>query len=167
MTDSHNSTETFVSVRGYPNYEISNFARIRNLKNMTIHQAKLNFYLVNDEGRKMFSVNRLIAKHFLPDYNEEDYVINIDNNRENNNVSNLKMESARQATIRGQRNKSSKYHGVSYSKDKQKYYTYIKINKKMINLGFYENEDEAAQIYNKYALKEFRDKAILNVISCN
>ena len=167
MTDSHNSTETFVSVQGYPNYEISNLARIRNLKNMTIHQAKLNFYLVNDEGRKMFSVNRLVAKHFLPDYREEDNVINIDGNRDNNNVGNLKIESLRQTMIRNAKNKSSKYHGVSFAKDRNKYKTYIKKNKKFINLGYYENEDEAAQVYNNHAIKEFGDKAILNVISCN
>ena len=167
MTEAQNSTETFVSVQGYPNYEISNFARIRNLKKSTVHQANEKFYLDNEDGRKMFSVNRLVAKHFLPYYRDEDYVIYIDGNRVNNNVNNLKMESAMQKSIKSVKNKTSKYHNVSFSKDKNKYYTYISKDKKLINLGYYNNEDEAAAVYNKYALKEFGDRALLNVIKCN
>ena len=167
MTDSQNSTETFVLIQGYPNYEISNFARIRNLKKSTVHQANEIFYLENEDGRKMFSVNRLVAKHFLPEFNEEDYVINIDGNRKNNNVSNLKMESVRQATIRGLKNKSSKYTGVSFVKAKGKFYSYVVVGGKKYSLGFYDNEDVAAQVYNDRAYKEFGDRAVLNVISCN
>jgi hypothetical protein len=64
-------------------------------------------------------------------------------------------------------NCSSKYKGVSFRKDKQKFKAYIKANGKQIHLGYFENEIDAAKKYNEAALFYYGDKAILNIIEEN
>jgi prophage antirepressor-like protein len=53
--------------------------------------------------------------------------------------------------------KSSKYHGVMFNKKTNKYRTCIVYNKKQMHLGFFTDEIEAAQTYNKKA-QELNDK---------
>jgi len=50
-------------------------------------------------------------------------------------------------------NKSSKYHGVTFSKQVNKYKALIVYNKKQICLGSFENELDAAKAYNKRAIE--------------
>jgi hypothetical protein len=62
------------------------------------------------------------------------------------------------------RNKSSKYVGVSLNKRINKWVAYIRVNNKRIDMGYFNTENEAAQVYNKKALELFGDKARLNKI---
>ena len=48
-------------------------------------------------------------------------------------------------------NKSSKYYGVTFSKQKNKYQALLVFNKKQINLGVFALEIDAAKAYNKKA----------------
>ena len=50
-------------------------------------------------------------------------------------------------------NKSSKYHGVTFSKQVNKYKALIVYNKKQICLGSFENDLDAAKAYNKRAIE--------------
>jgi hypothetical protein len=50
-------------------------------------------------------------------------------------------------------NKSSQYHGVTLSKQHNKYKALLVFNKKQLHLGFFAIEMEAAQAYNKKALE--------------
>jgi hypothetical protein len=61
--------------------------------------------------------------------------------------------------------KSSKYFGVSFSKQKNKWIAVIVVNKKQTNLGSFEDEIEAAEAYNKAAieLNEKIGKAIYKI----
>lgn len=58
--------------------------------------------------------------------------------------------------------KSSKYKGVSWKKDKNKWASYIRLNRKYIHLGFFEKEKDAALAYNNAALKFFKEHSHLN-----
>ena len=50
---------------------------------------------------------------------------------------------------------TSKYRGVTWNKKRKKWIAQIMINQKRINLGGYNTEEEAAQVYNKYAQEHF------------
>lgn len=59
---------------------------------------------------------------------------------------------------------SSKYKGVSWRKDVQKWYARIKHNGKLVHLGGYDNEDDAARVYNEKATEYYGEYACLNDI---
>jgi hypothetical protein len=59
---------------------------------------------------------------------------------------------------------TSKYFGVSFKKNKNKWYACISKEGKQFNLGSYENENDAALAYNKKALEIYGNKANLNDI---
>jgi len=70
------------------------------------------------------------------------------------NSANRKKETKRQLT--------SKYKGVYFRTDSKKYRASIRVNKKLISLGSFKTEKEAALAYNKAALKFFGVFAKLN-----
>lgn len=57
---------------------------------------------------------------------------------------------------------SSKYKGVSFHNRDKKWYSYIKKNQKLINLGTFINEVDAAKAYDKKAIELFGEFAHLN-----
>ena len=60
------------------------------------------------------------------------------------------------------RSKTSQYKGVSFDKRIMKWGTQISINGKIKNLGYYENEKDAAIVYNQNARQLFGEFANLN-----
>lgn len=59
-------------------------------------------------------------------------------------------------------NNTSGYKGVSWSKQANKWHAYIKVDQKRINLGFFNDIEEAARTYDKAALKHFGAYAATN-----
>jgi hypothetical protein len=66
------------------------------------------------------------------------------------------------ANSRSAKNASSKYKGVSWNKTRKKWAAYIKKDYKQLYLGLFENETEAAKVYDKMAKKLFGKFAQLN-----
>lgn len=62
------------------------------------------------------------------------------------------------------KNSSSKYLGVSWFKNYQKWKACIEVNDSGIFLGNFELESDAALAYNKAAVKYFKEFANLNII---
>ena len=63
--------------------------------------------------------------------------------------------------------KSSKYHGVTFTKSRNKWKALLVYNKKQLHLGFFENELDAVNAYNNKATelnREFNCKYKINVI---
>lgn len=58
------------------------------------------------------------------------------------------------------KNKSSKYLGVSFRANRNKYRAYISINNKVINLGHFYNEIDAAKAYNKKVIELGLDRKL-------
>lgn len=58
---------------------------------------------------------------------------------------------------------TSKYKGVSWDKHKKKWGAYIRINGKVKNLGRFDNEIEAAKVYDQAAREHYGDFAYLNL----
>ena len=86
----------------------------------------------------------------------------IDGNPLNNQKDNLRICSVRE-NAQNYRHKtntrkySSKYPGVHWHKENEKWMAYITINKKIKYLGYFLNEQDAAQAYKK-ACEIFKDK---------
>lgn len=60
---------------------------------------------------------------------------------------------------------SSNYKGVCWCTRDRIWMAHIKVNRRLLNLGYYHNEEEAALAYNWAATKHFGEFARLNVLS--
>lgn len=65
---------------------------------------------------------------------------------------------------KGVPNTTSKYKGVSWAKNNNKWCARIGKNGVYKNLGYFENEDDAARAYNEKAMVLYGDSAFQNVI---
>lgn len=92
----------------------------------------------------------------------------IDGNKLNNTKLNLRkcnnMENVRSQRKNIIRGKTSIYKGVYFDKNRKLFSSSITVNRKVINLGRFTNEIDAAKEYNKAALKYFGEFAVLNVM---
>jgi len=115
---------------------------------------------------KTFTAHRVVAKAFLPDYSEDLQVDHIDGNRSNNIPSNLRMvtNSRNQMGRVNYPRGSCKYRGVSLFKPSGKYVARICKDQKIIHLGYFDKDIDAAKAYNKKAVELGFFNEALNVI---
>ena len=109
-------------------------------------------YVLGSSGKyKGQLLHRVIAK--LAGLDIPDEVDHINGNPRNNQILNLRpathAENMRNRKI--QSNNTSGYPGVSYRKDIQKWMAYIRINRKMKNLGYFDTAEVAYAVYCKAA----------------
>jgi len=114
------------------------------------------YFIVNlweNEKRKIHKIHRLVAEAFIPNPENKSCVDHIRNNPKNNNVNNLRWatKSENGMNTNKQKNCSSIYKGVSWSKKSNKWVTHIKINGKNKNLGYFVLEEDARDAYIKKA----------------
>lgn len=94
----------------------------------------------------------------------EKEIDHIDQNRTNNRIANLR-EASRLQNCRNRRkhcDNSSGYKGVNYDKRYNKWYAQIHVNKKSVWLGYHATSEDAANAYDKAAIKYFGEFASLN-----
>ena len=86
--------EIWVDIKNYEGkYRISNLGRVKSLERQVSHDGITWIQperIMCGVGKK-FSVHRLVAQHFLPDWNPGLEVNHIDGNRDNNRADNLEM----------------------------------------------------------------------------
>jgi hypothetical protein len=105
--------------------------------------------------KKMMSVHRLMAMAFLSDFDESLCVDHIDGDRSNNNLSNLRTatRSQNQRAFKSPRkNATSSYRGVSWYKQTKKWLAAANLNGKVINIGYFFDELEAAMAFDEFAV---------------
>jgi hypothetical protein len=97
--------------------------------------------------------------------NETECVDHIDRNGLNNQSNNLRIVNASQNAANKRISpyrKSSQYKGVYYNKEKGKFQAQIQVNYIKINLGYFEDEIKAAEVYDINALSMFGEYARIN-----
>lgn len=166
--------EIWKDIKGYEGlYQVSNFGNVKSLDRVVEHkklgkyklQGKLNKKYINYKGyeevtlyknniNKRIFVHRLVAIHFIENFNLYKNQINHkDFNKLNNHVNNLEWVDNRENQCYKNINKTSKYIGVSYCKERNKYISVITINKKRYFIGRFNSEQEAKKQYNLFCKK--------------
>ena len=104
---------------------------------------------------KTVRIHRMVAITFIPNPDNLPIVDHIDRNRSNNHVNNLRWVTRSQNQMNSTKTTSktsSKYKGVSLCKRCGKWHAYIMLNRKRIHIGYYDNENTAAEMYNNKAM---------------
>ena len=103
--------ETFVKIEGFDNYEVSNLGKVRNIKTGIVLKPRLhrNGYLMHqlceNNKRKFLYLHRIIATAFIDNPEEKPCVNHIDENKLNNDLSNLEWCTVRENLVHGTRMK--------------------------------------------------------------
>lgn len=163
--------ETFKTIEGYDNYEVSDFGNVRNKKTGRVLKPRLDRagYPLIDIGqrsvcRSTMNVHKLVANAFLENPDNKPNIDHIDNCRTNNNINNLRYctqsQNLMNASIRS--DNTSGIRGVSYDKVNEKWYAEIWINGKKKYIGRYLTLEEAAtarRLKAKELFKEFMHRS--------
>jgi hypothetical protein len=144
--------EEFKKIANY-NYSVSNMGNVRNDKTNRILKPGIDgngyyYVILYKNGKtKLHKVHRLIANAFIANPNGTPCVDHVDNNRINNNISNLRWcshtENNRNRSISC--NNSSGIKGVSFHKKSQKWRACIMLDGILIHIGYYTTLEEATQ----------------------
>lgn len=117
-------------------------------------------YAATNLNKTIKIMHQLIIK--TPKDMETDH---IDRNPLNNQKENLRIVTHQQNQMnKKQEGGTSKYKGVSWRKDTEKWKVEIDFNNKRYNLGCFINEIDAAKAYNKAAKEFFKEYAYLNEV---
>ena len=162
--------EHWASIDGYSNYQVSWWGRVTNTKTGRILKPGTSgpgylFVMLSKTGKpKMHYIHKLVAREWVSNPEEKRCVDHIDGSRTNNHWENLRYatHSENQRNKRRRKDGSSLYKGVSWDKRSGKWVVRIKTGGVNKNLGLFEVEREAAEVYNKAALEHFGVFAKLN-----
>lgn len=117
---------------------------------------------------KLNKKNKYISMHrvILNLHDSKIFVDHIDRNGLNNQKYNLREATPLQNACNRTKsaNLTSKFMGVNFKKDRNKFRAGIKNQKKSIHLGYFENEIDAAKAYNEAAIKIHGSFASLNIL---
>ena len=103
--------ETFVEIDGFERYEVSNLGRVRNIKSGRMLKPHLNrdgylkHHLYWHDKQKHLFLHRIIAIAFIDNPEEKPCVNHIDENKLNNDLSNLEWCTERENLVHGTRTK--------------------------------------------------------------
>jgi hypothetical protein len=167
-----NQQEELKPIPGYEGlYSISPSGDVYNIKRKIFLKHKITdgYHRVHlKKGKKSFypTVSRLVASAFLHDYSDDLLVDHINMDTNNNHYSNLRMATRQQnaANRKPVTNSTSVFKGVSYDASKNKYVSQITFDGKNIVLGYYENEETAALMYDAKAVELFGEYARTNLM---
>ena len=133
-------TEEYKDIINYEDtYQISNYGNVRNkntgriLKNCVSKRDNYNYLsLCKDGKRKDFKIHRLVALHFIENNNNKEFIDHIDNNKQNNIITNLRWATSQENnrnTIM-YKNNTSGVKGVVFDKKYCKWQARTRINGK-------------------------------------
>lgn len=131
------------------------FSHVRNITlkqglSRTDNRGRLFVILLKNKQRNIRYIHQLVAETYLNHVacGYKLVVDHIDNNPLNNHVSNLQLISNRLNLSKDKKNKTSKYTGVSWNKQKSKWIAQLNIGMTKIYLGQFNCELAAAFAYN-------------------
>ena len=103
--------ETFVKIEGFENYEVSNLGKVRNIKSGIVlkpwvtKDGYLRHCLYKHNKQKKLLLHRIIATAFIDNPGKKPQVNHIDENKLNNDLSNLEWCTERENAVHGTRTK--------------------------------------------------------------
>lgn len=149
--------EFICPIDGYEGYEVTNKGRVYShktdcwLKPGTDRDGYLRVCLCKNGKGKTMTIHRLVARHFLADYNSEDDVDHINWDKTDNSEGNLRMmHPSKNNSRQNKAGRSSRYHGVCWHKATGKWIAQIQTNGKVKHLGCFDNEKSAAITRDQY-----------------
>jgi hypothetical protein len=107
-----------------------------------------------------------LMHRYVMNAKEGEIIDHINNIIDDNRISNLRIASSGQNAHNRikKKNTSSKYFGVYFNKNNEKWRSVITCNGKRQHLGYYNDEIDGAKAYNKKAIELYGDNANLNII---
>lgn len=125
-------------------------------------KGKQRYVIVNITYNR--TTTKIYLHRFIMNCPKNMTVDHINHNGLDNRKNNLRICTNRENSInsRKRRNTSSIHKGVSWDKSMNKWQSYIKNISKKEHLGYFDDETEAAKIYNKRAIELFGEFAYPN-----
>jgi D-arabinose 1-dehydrogenase-like Zn-dependent alcohol dehydrogenase len=143
--------EIWKTITDFTNYEVSSYGNVRNkITNYILKPIKhsTGYSVINlcgNNTRKTTRLHKIVATHFI--YNEfnDECINHINGIKSDNRVENLEWISQRENVTHSylKIKKTSKYHGVSFSKSRNKFIARVRIDNKVKSLGWFINEIDA------------------------
>lgn len=150
------------------------YNRIKKYHWTVAFKPDINNFYIKCHPKSSKSSQRTTEKlhRFIMNAPEGSHVDHINHNTLDNRKSNLRICTHEENCRNKQKRKkdkrdnsmSSKYKGVCFRDDSNKFRATISFNKKRISLGCYENEEDAAKAYNEAAIKYHGEFAVLNIL---
>ena len=164
-----NKLSDYKPTEEFTNYSVSNLGNVRNDNTGLILKGGVNTAGYRHVGlcsagkSKTITVHRLVAIAFLNHIpNGFKLVVNHKNfNKEDNRVDNLEVVTQRENANHKHIKSSSIYTGVSWYKQTKKWESKIRLNKKSKHLGYFTNELEASEAYQR-ELNRIKSNIIVN-----
>jgi hypothetical protein len=161
--------EVWKDVIGYEEmYQISNLGRVKSLNRLVSQKngvkkkikervlkpcdngkGYLFVILRKDDYSKQRTLHQMVAESFL-NHKTKDYKLVVDHKngiRQDNRLENLQLITQRNNTSKDKKNKTSKYIGVCWNKNINKWMSAIRIDGKKNHLGYFKCELAAAVAY--------------------
>ena len=147
----NNQIETYANITNFPNYQVSTFGNVKNiktgriLKGTAIDTGYFIVVLIDDGERSTKKVHKLVANAFLQNPEEKRCVDHIDRCKTNNHLSNLRYatstENAQNKSM--QSTNTSGVIGVSFHKQSNNWCARINVNGENKGLGYFVNKEDA------------------------
>jgi hypothetical protein len=181
--------EIWEEILGYEGlYQVSNCGNVKSLSR-TITKGNITYVtkdkllkqsidtvgypyvnLSDYKKQKTFRVHQLVAIAFLnhtPNKYDGLLVDHIDGNKLNNNLNNLQLVTNRINSSKDRKNKTSKFTGVSWHKQSNKWLAQVRKNDKVEYLGVFEKEEDAAIAYlnSLQAERSYSEEEVIDILN--